>query len=259
MVIVSERQSPLCVEGKQSFHRLQILNCVAYKLAGADPPKGGNRTRPEYTSQNTTARADQTNHSAQAAFVCECELQKAIYAGSSRSVKPTPRTVWSSFRSNPSSILRRSRAMCTSMTLSIGVARAVSFHTSRASISRDTTAPWFLSRYSRSSYSRAGELNRGALARDTERTRRIQYQGSTRLELQPGLSRRPSTKQRPLRVQAVPETQTVSRGSRPRPCRVREHDHPPCRRAVSSKTGRHEYRSSRDLRQESRDRSCPAT
>ena len=41
------------------------------------------------------------------------------------------------------------------MTLSIGVARAVSFHTSRASISLDTTDPWFRNRYSSRSYSRA--------------------------------------------------------------------------------------------------------
>src|SRR5262249_40615576 len=59
--------------------------------------------------------------------------------GASLTTKPTPRTVWMSLASKPSSIFRLSRAMCTSITLSSGVARRVSFHTSRASISRETT------------------------------------------------------------------------------------------------------------------------
>src|SRR5581483_5621498 len=53
--------------------------------------------------------------------------------------KPTPRTVWTSLVANPSSTLRRMRTMCTSMTLSRGVWRTVSFQTSRANISRETT------------------------------------------------------------------------------------------------------------------------
>src|SRR5262249_35998249 len=64
------------------------------------------------------------------------------------SMYPTPRTVCSSFLSCGSSILRRSRATVTSMTLSSGVARAVACHTSRANISRDTTVPLWRSRYS---------------------------------------------------------------------------------------------------------------
>src|SRR6185312_16893173 len=61
---------------------------------------------------------------------------------------PRPRTVCSSFLSYGSSILRRSRAIVTSMTLSSGVALAVACHTSRASISRDTTRPPWRNRYS---------------------------------------------------------------------------------------------------------------
>src|SRR5262245_20642038 len=60
---------------------------------------------------------------------------------SRRRTKPTPRTVWSSFTGNGSSILRRRRAIDTSMTLSSGVARAATRHTSRVSISRETTRP----------------------------------------------------------------------------------------------------------------------
>src|SRR5262249_36884349 len=69
------------------------------------------------------------------------------------SEKPTPRTVCSSFFSNGSSILRRSRATVTSMTLSSGVARAVTCQTSLASISRETTRPLCRRRYSRMSNS----------------------------------------------------------------------------------------------------------
>src|SRR5262249_15098010 len=71
----------------------------------------------------------------------------------SPSMNPTPRRVCRSFFSKGSSILRRSRATVTSITLSSGVARAVTCHTSRASISRDTTRPRWRSRYSRSSNS----------------------------------------------------------------------------------------------------------
>src|SRR5262249_31055580 len=69
------------------------------------------------------------------------------------STKPTPRTVCRSLRSKGSSILRRSRAMVTSMTLSSGVARAFTCQTSEASISRETTRPGWRSRYSRISNS----------------------------------------------------------------------------------------------------------
>src|ERR1700722_19663124 len=48
------------------------------------------------------------------------------------STNPTPRTVCRSFIGNGSSILRRIRAICTSITLSRDVWRTVVFHTSRA-------------------------------------------------------------------------------------------------------------------------------
>ena len=57
----------------------------------------------------------------------------------SRTMNPTPRIVWMSLVGNSASSFRRSRAMCTSITLSSGVVRAVSFQTSRASVPRDTT------------------------------------------------------------------------------------------------------------------------
>src|SRR5262245_4093154 len=69
------------------------------------------------------------------------------------SMYPTPRTVCSSFLSYGSSILRRSRAIVTSMTLSSGVARAIACHTSRVNISRDPTVPLWSRRYSRMSNS----------------------------------------------------------------------------------------------------------
>src|SRR5262245_29971149 len=56
-------------------------------------------------------------------------------------MKPTPRTVWMSLAGKSWSTFFRKRAICTSITLSSGVARDVSFHTSRASISLETI--WF--------------------------------------------------------------------------------------------------------------------
>src|SRR4029453_5560902 len=66
----------------------------------------------------------------------------ATHGSPSCSTKPTPRTVWIN-RTVPSvSTFLRKRVICTSMTLSMGVARRGSLHTSRASISRDTGWPW---------------------------------------------------------------------------------------------------------------------
>src|SRR6185295_11295068 len=78
----------------------------------------------------------------------------APHGSPSRSRNPTPRTVWINFIDRSRSTLRRRRAMWTSMTLSSGVVRAVSFQTSRASVSRETTCPSYRIRYSSSSNSR---------------------------------------------------------------------------------------------------------
>src|SRR4051812_32364118 len=50
-------------------------------------------------------------------------------------IKPTPRMVCRSFTEAAESIFFRKRTIWTSITLSSGVARPISFHTSRASIS----------------------------------------------------------------------------------------------------------------------------
>jgi hypothetical protein len=69
--------------------------------------------------------------------------RRGVHGGVSPSTKPTPRSVWSKRCGNGSSTFLRSRAIWTSMTLSIGVARPApassSPHTSRASIARETT------------------------------------------------------------------------------------------------------------------------
>src|SRR5438477_9017459 len=52
---------------------------------------------------------------------------------SSRRMNPTPRTVWINFVGNSKSTFFRRRLMWTSITLSSGVARESSFHTSRVS------------------------------------------------------------------------------------------------------------------------------
>src|SRR5579864_3920510 len=61
-----------------------------------------------------------------------------FFVSSIRITKPTPRTVCRSLTGHGSSIFRRIRAMWTSITLSIEVYRMVVFHTSRATISRET-------------------------------------------------------------------------------------------------------------------------
>src|SRR5262249_27587739 len=77
-----------------------------------------------------------------------------FHGSPSRRTKPTPRTVWMSLMGKSWSTFFRRRAMWTSITLSSGVAREGSFHTSRVSISRDTSWFWWRSKYSRSSNSR---------------------------------------------------------------------------------------------------------
>ena len=101
--------------------------------------------------------------------------------------------------------------MCTSITLSIGVARAVSFQTSRVSISLDTTEPWCRKRYSSSSYSRTVS-SIGMPPRDTEwpppsRTR------SPRLIFS-GFSGTPLREER-ASWQVARETRTALQDSRP--------------------------------------------
>src|SRR2546426_12804124 len=63
-----------------------------------------------------------------------------FHGSPSRRIKPTPRTVWMSLGKSWSTFFRR-RVMWTSITLSSGVARDGSFHTSRVSISLETS--WF--------------------------------------------------------------------------------------------------------------------
>ena len=65
--------------------------------------------------------------------------QGKAHGRASRSANPIPRMVWISFTGKAWSTFLRKRATFTSITLSRGVARAGSFQTSRASISRDTT------------------------------------------------------------------------------------------------------------------------
>src|SRR6185295_16001207 len=92
--------------------------------------------------EQQNARGEDANDQRQRARIPErqacADAQEAGLHCGRPSEKPTPRTVCSSFFSNGSSILRRSRATVTSITLSRGVARAVTCHTSLASISRET-------------------------------------------------------------------------------------------------------------------------
>src|SRR5437899_4057754 len=95
------------------------------------------------------------------------------HRGKGPSKNPTPRMVWISFVGKGSSTLRRTRAMVTSMTLSSGVARAVTCQTSRASISRETTVRCRRRRYSRISNSLAVRSSASAPRAAVRATRSI--------------------------------------------------------------------------------------
>src|SRR5262249_40610686 len=70
---------------------------------------------------------------------CSNARERRLHPTASPNTNPIPRTVCRILRSYGSSILRRSRATMTSITLSSGVARGPAFQTSRANISLDTT------------------------------------------------------------------------------------------------------------------------
>src|SRR5256886_1267135 len=95
------------------------------------------------------------------------------HRGKGPSKNPTPRMVWISFVGKGSSTLRRTRAMVTSITLSSGVARAVTCQTSRASISRETTVRCRRRRYSRISNSLAVRSSASAPRAAVRATRSI--------------------------------------------------------------------------------------
>ena len=121
---------------EQTFRRFQVLVHRAVQLIPqAEEQKHG---RPAGIKKQQAAENSDVPEGQAGAHVAE----PAVLHGSSRNAKPTPRTVWISFGEKGSSTFRRKRAMWTSITLSSGVARLGSSHTSRASISRDTTCPW---------------------------------------------------------------------------------------------------------------------
>src|SRR5262245_4061429 len=66
---------------------------------------------------------------------------EAVHGSPSCTTNPTPRTVWINGTASSESTFLRRRVICTSMTLSSGVARRGSFQTSRANISRETRWP----------------------------------------------------------------------------------------------------------------------
>src|SRR5262245_14849814 len=140
---------------------LQFLRFLAMNL-----PDGRNllpelRVQPGVEArrdEKKNARGKDAYDKRQHASVPECKPRAHAWRAESHlclslRMYPRPRTVCSSFLSYGSSILRRSRAIVTSITLSSGVALAVACHTSRASISRDTTFPLWRKRYSSKSNS----------------------------------------------------------------------------------------------------------
>src|SRR5579883_1953195 len=151
MVILSHLKLAARFEEKQALDGFYFFNRKMIELAAELEKEEGASTRP---SENQERCQDRHVPNGQAGTeMARAEAHQVSFC--SRRMKPTPRTVWRSLRSNCPSSFRRRRTTCASITLSSGVCRAVSFQMSRASISRETTRPWLAKRYRSRSNSRA--------------------------------------------------------------------------------------------------------
>src|SRR5262249_33681023 len=140
---LEERDPPVGIEIRQLLGLLAVDPLHGRQLARQLPVQVLDETRPH---EEEDGGREGTDDERQDAGMPERQARPDAardepHAGGPPRMKPTPRRVWRSFFSNGSSTFRRSRATVTSITLSSGVARAVTCHTSWASISRDTTRP----------------------------------------------------------------------------------------------------------------------
>src|SRR5579875_962142 len=137
------------VEVEQAFHCLHILDLVMKDLA-----LDGFVLECEDQAHIEGQNQSKNEHVPESEPGAELVSQRARHACGSRRLKPSPLMVCRIFVGKGSSTLRRRRAIWTSMTLSNGVNRDPSFHTSRASISRETVRPRCSARNRRTSNSR---------------------------------------------------------------------------------------------------------
>src|SRR5580704_10711351 len=136
VIIVAKAKISIRSEIEQAFDRLQIFDGAHAQLL-LQPPHQQDRRAHAVEHQKGGEHEDVPHRQPRTNVFGPVAHQSA----SSRTINPTPRTVWTSFLSKRSSTFRRSRATCTSITLSSGVCRT-SFQRSLANISRETTRPW---------------------------------------------------------------------------------------------------------------------
>src|SRR5215213_8341482 len=151
MTIAGPDDSAVRGRGEESFGAFEVIVQLSVELLQelvADSEERGGRVDHHHQEQDNRVPAGQANANRRS-------RPPEHHGSPSRSTKPTPRKVWMSRGPLSGSTYLRRRVICTSMTLSSGVTRRGSLHTSRASISRDTRCPWCRSRYSKSSNSRA--------------------------------------------------------------------------------------------------------
>src|SRR5262249_19014900 len=128
------------VDGRQRAEQLAIDACEEARPDEDEDSRGGDAH-------------DERQHGRVPEREARPDAQLQAHSRAAPRTNPMPRTVCRSFLSKGSSILRRSRAIVTSMTLSRGVARAATCHTELASMSRETVRPGWRSRHSRTSNS----------------------------------------------------------------------------------------------------------
>jgi hypothetical protein len=133
VVALFEAKCAMGVKVKQALYRLHILDLVMKYL-----PFKQNVLEDEDSRDVDREDAGKDSNEPNGNTSADVGGVKKLHCPGSRRMKPTPRRVCRSLTGNGSSILRRRRVICTSITLSIGVKREVSRQTSFASISRET-------------------------------------------------------------------------------------------------------------------------
>src|ERR1700722_11403645 len=115
VVALFKLERTVLVEVEEAFNSLNILNFIVEDLPLKQDileDKDGCNVYDEH------ARGDSEKPGCEAGT--DVGRAKRFHCSGSRRIKPTPRKVCSNLTGNGSSILRRRRVICTSMTLSIG-------------------------------------------------------------------------------------------------------------------------------------------
>src|SRR5665213_3010686 len=141
VVVLLQLQSALCVKIEQPLRSHDFLHFVVENLMDEN-----GALEPEYQGRVNKQQDCQNRYIPKSKSGAQAQPQRSPHETGSLRQKPIPRTVCSSLTGYGSSIFLRRRAICTSITLSIGVNREVSCQMSFASISRETVRPRFSAR-----------------------------------------------------------------------------------------------------------------